>query len=314
MPYQVNTPIDTEEGETAQQGDVRPADAPLSPQGDVVSTDAPLSQTRQVIDDDHLKKMMRNQRLNTFKRNRFRIVTLILIAINVVVFVVEVALSGFHADRSTLSLVNTSTLLQMGAMYAPFVQGVSDFYRFVMPMFLHINILHLGFNMLALYSVGDMLERTLGRGNFIALYFIGGITGNAVSYAYSMYTGSFVVSAGASTSVFALFVAVALLGLMHRTNRRLYSQYSKGMIGIIVVNIVYTLIVPGISISGHLGGALGGLIAMFMLPAKNLRVARGVRIVVAVLWVAALVWLIGALVFGVFPSGLPYTSAMLARG
>ena len=86
------------------------------------------------------------------------------------------------------------------------------------------------------------------------------------------------------------------------------------MIGIIVVNIVYTLIVPGISISGHLGGALGGLIAMFMLPAKNLRVARGVRIVVAVLWVAALVWLIGALVFGVFPSGLPYTSAMLARG
>ena len=54
------------------------------------------------------------------------------------------------------------------------------------------------------------------------------------------------------------------------------------------MNIVYTLLMPSVSLSGHLGGALGGLIAMFMVPAKNLRVPTAVRVVVSVLWIAAL--------------------------
>ena len=51
---------------------------------------------------------------------------------------------------------------------------------------------------------------------------------------------------------------------------------------------------PGISVSGHLGGALGGLIAMFMIPAKNLRVPLPARVVVAVLWVAAMAWVVAS--------------------
>lgn len=58
------------------------------------------------------------------------------------------------------------------------------------------------------------------------------------------------------------------------------------------MNVLYTFVVPSISISGHLGGALGGLIAMFMIPAKSLRVPNPVRIVVGVLWVASLMCLI----------------------
>ena len=65
---------------------------------------------------------------------------------------------------------------------------------------------------------------------------------------------------------------------------------------IIGINVVYTFLVPGISVSGHLGGALGGLIAMFMIPAKNLRVPLPARVVVSVLWVAAMAWVVsGAL-------------------
>ena len=92
-------------------------------------------------------------------------------------------------------------------------------------------------------------------------------------------------------------MAVALLGVLHKGNRRVFAEYSKGMLGpIIGVNVVYTLLVPGISVSGHLGGALGGLVAMFMVPAKNLRVPLPARVVVAVLWVAALAWVVsGAL-------------------
>lgn len=247
----------------------------------------PVGEPRQVIDDEQLKRMMANNRPSFFERNRYRLVTLALIAINVLVFAVEVLLSGMRVD------VSTRTLVDMGAMYAPLIQSPVDLYRFVTPMFLHMDLMHLGFNMVALFSVGEVLERVLGKGNYLALYFIAGITGNAVSYAADVLLGGGpTVSAGASTSVFGLFVAVALLGLLHKGNRSFFAQYSKSMLAVIGVNVAYTLLVPSISVSGHLGGALGGLIAMFMIPAKNLRVPTPVRIVVVVLWVAALVYLL----------------------
>lgn len=249
----------------------------------------PVGEQRNVIDDEQLKRMMASNQPSFFERNRYRMVTLVLIAINVAVFAVEAVLSGMRVNISTMTLVD------MGAMYAPLIQSPVDLYRFVAPMFLHMDLMHLGFNMVALYSVGEVLERVLGKGNYLALYFIAGITGNAVSYAADVLLGAGPsVSAGASTSVFGLFVAVALLGLLHKGNRSFFAQYSKGMLAVIGVNVAYTLLVPSISVSGHLGGALGGLIAMFMIPANNLRVPTAVRIPVAVLWVAALVWLLAS--------------------
>lgn len=261
MPYKVNTPVEGPKG---------------------------------VIDDEQLKRMMAATRPSFLERNRYRLVTLVLIAINVLVYALEVVLSGLNVN------VSTRVLVDMGAMYAPLVQSPLDLYRFVTPMFLHMDLMHLGFNMVALFSVGEVLERVLGRGNFLALYFVGGITGNAVSYLADVLAGGLPsVSAGASTSVFALFVAVALLGVLHKGNRHVFAQYSRSMLAIIGINVVYTFLVPGISVSGHLGGALGGLIAMLMIPAKSLRVPNGVRVVVAVLWVAAMTWVVaGAMGLG----------------
>ena len=245
----------------------------------------PVGGQRPVVDDEQLRRMMSSNRPDFLQRNRFRLVTLALIAVNVLVFATEVLLSGMRFE------VPTPVLVEMGAMYAPLVQA-GELFRLFTPMFLHMDLMHLAFNMVALYSVGEVLERVLGRGNFLLLYFVGGITGNAVSYAADVLLGGGpTVSAGASTSVFGLFVAVALLGVLHKGNRRMFAEYSKGMLGIIGVNVAYTLLVPSISVSGHLGGALGGLVAMFMIPAKNLRVPNAVRIVVAVAWVAALLLL-----------------------
>ena len=260
----------------------------------------PDAPARPVIDDEQLKRMMNANTPGFFERNRFRLVTLVLIALNVIVFAAEAAISLLAGARMGVSLdIPTRVLVDMGAMYAPLVQA-GELFRFVTPMFLHMDLMHLGFNMVALFSVGEVLERVLGRGNFLALYFVGGITGNAVSYMADVLAGGMpTVSAGASTSVFALFVAVALLGVLYKGNRHVFAQYSKSMLTIIGINVVYTFLVPGISVSGHLGGALGGLIAMLMIPAKNLRVPNGVRVVVAVLWIAAMAWVVaGALGLG----------------
>lgn len=245
--------------------------------------------SRRVIDDEALKRMMATSTPSFFQRNRFRMVTIVLIVVNLIVYALEVMLSGFKVDIPSLTLVN------MGAMYAPYITSPLDLFRFVTPMFLHMDVMHLAFNMVALYSVGEVLERVLGKRNFLLLYFIGGITGNAVSYATDVFiTGIPAVSAGASTSVFGLFVAVALLGVLHKGNRSFFAQISKGMLSVIAVNVAYTLLVPSISVSGHLGGALGGLIAMFMIPSKNLRVSNVVRVIVTIVWVGALVALLVA--------------------
>ena len=245
------------------------------------------AESRRVIDDAELKRMMKASKGSFFQRNAYQAVTLLLIAINVAVYAVEAFSSGLHFD------ISSRVLVDMGAMYPPLIQSAGDLCRFITPMFLHLDLMHLAFNMVALYSVGALLEQVLGKANFIALYFIGGITGNVVSYLAGIYLeGGMAISAGASTSVFGLFVATALLGVLHREGRTFFAEYSKGMWGVIAANVAYSFLVPGISISGHLGGALGGAIAMFMLPEYGLKVPNPVRVVVAIAWVAFLGWVL----------------------
>lgn len=245
------------------------------------------AESRRVIDDAELKRMMKASKGSFFQRNAYQAVTLLLIAINVAVYAVEAFSSGLHFG------ISSRVLVDMGAMYPPLIQSTGDLYRFITPMFLHLDLMHLAFNMVALYSVGALLEQVLGKANFIALYFIGGITGNVVSYLAGIYLeGGMAISAGASTSVFGLFVATALLGVLHREGRTFFAEYSKGMWGVIAANVAYSFLVPGISISGHLGGALGGAIAMFMLPEYGLKVPSPVRVVVAIAWAAFLGWVL----------------------
>lgn len=233
---------------------------------------------RQVIDDEQLKRLMKESQPSFMEKYGSCLVTFVLMAICIVVYGIEVLRSGLSTSISSM------VLFDMGAMYAPAVTSFTDWYRFIAPMFLHVDLMHLLFNMAALYSCGVLLERVLGRWNYLLLYFIAGISGNALCYMVDMMTGSYYVSAGASTSIFGLFVAAALLGFLSKYNRKFLISYSKGMLSVIAINILYTFLSPSISISGHLGGALGGLIAMFMIPSKNLNVALIVRIVAWIVW------------------------------
>ena len=116
----------------------------------------PVGGQRPVVDDEQLRRMMSSNRPDFLQRNRFRLVTLALIAVNVLVFATEVLLSGMRFE------VPTPVLVEMGAMYAPLVQA-GELFRLFTPMFLHMDLMHLGFNMVALFSVGEVLER-MARG------------------------------------------------------------------------------------------------------------------------------------------------------
>ncbi|SCE81577.1 rhomboid family intramembrane serine protease [Micromonospora saelicesensis] len=142
--------------------------------------------------------------------------------------------------------------------------GIADgqWYRLVTAMFLHYGVLHLLLNMWALWVLGRSLEANLGRVRFAALYLIAGLGGNVAAYLFSSPRAATV---GASTAVFGLFAALIII------ERKLGRDISR-IIPILVINLVFTLAVPGISIPGHLGGlVVGALMALVLAYAPRSR-------------------------------------------
>lgn len=164
----------------------------------------------------------------------------------------------FLAQMASELFLGVDVLLIYGAkINAAIDQG--QFWRLVTPIFLHGSILHLGFNMYALYVLGPSIERAYGRWLFLALFLVSGIYGNLFSYWLMP-----AVSLGASTAVFGLIAAQAVF--IYR-NRRLYGQRARAMLMNIGVILLINLLIglsPGIDNWGHLGGFLGGLAFAWM--------------------------------------------------
>jgi len=133
--------------------------------------------------------------------------------------------------------------------------GVSDgaWWQLVTSMFTHVDILHIAFNMLALWVLGPQLELALGRVRFLALYLLSGLGGSALVYAASAEFGS---TLGASGAVFGLMAALLVLAVKLRGDVQTILMW-------IGINAAITVLGRGsISWQGHLGGFLGGLALM----------------------------------------------------
>lgn len=171
--------------------------------------------------------------------------TFVLIAINVVMYLVEISSGGGGFSAG----VNNSVAVDLG-LFGPFV-AEGEWYRMVTSGFLHANLFHIGFNMFLLYMLGRLLEPSLGTPRFVLLYFA------------SLLCGSFgallmdpnALTVGASGAVFGLFGAGFLLARERGMNAL------AGELGLlIVINLVFSFTVRGISAGGHLGGLIGGAI------------------------------------------------------
>jgi membrane associated rhomboid family serine protease len=141
----------------------------------------------------------------------------------------------------------------LGTIYT----GIDDgsFYRLFTAMFVHYGIFHLLMNMYALWFLGRQLESVLGPVRFLALYLLAGFGGNVAAYLVSDVRGDVGATAGASTAVFGLFAAFFVI------LRRLGRDTSQ-VVTLLVVNLVITFVLPGISWAGHLGGLItGGVVA-----------------------------------------------------
>jgi membrane associated rhomboid family serine protease len=208
-------------------------------------------------------------------------ITNVLIAICVGVYVIGVALSG---AGSVIEGATEKVMIKLGAEQ-PFLIASGQYWRLFTSIFLHFGILHLALNMYALFIIGNVVESELGRIRYLALFLVTGWFSSAIAY---WLTPPFVavqggltlqISAGASGAIFGLFGAFLAYNYRRR-HLAFYANRMRQMLMLIVLNIVFTFAIPGISWQAHVGGLVAGLIAGYAaLDGFGPRISRTVALV-----------------------------------
>ena len=176
-------------------------------------------------------------------------VTSLLIAVNTALLAVSYAWGAPAHD---------AVLRRMGANIGADVRS-GEVYRLFASAFLHANVVHLGFNMLALWSLGPFLETLLGRRRYVVLYAASALGGALAS----TWFGGDRWSVGASGAIFGLMGAGIGLALRPRglLPDVVVAAMKRRAIGPLVVNLIYSLS-PGVDMLAHVGGGIVGALLM----------------------------------------------------
>lgn len=218
-------------------------------------------------------------------------VTYALIGVNVAVFLAGIVLSqlaGTGGRGRGLGGGGGLSLAQLGGLYGPAI-AAGQWWRIFTAGFLHANLLHLGFNMAALFVLGQLVEVSLGRFAYTVLYF----TALVASSLGALMLSPDALTVGASGAIFGLMGAV----VVGQRSARIGGG-AGSMVVWLVINLVFTLSVPGISIGGHLGGLVGGVVCgVLLFGLRRWRPSRGAALTVCVLLgiacIGASLWIAG---------------------
>lgn len=204
--------------------------------------------------------------------------TRILMGINVLVFILMTVSGGSE---------NISNLVRFQAMNKVLVfQG--EWWRMFCAIFIHIGIFHLLMNMYFLNSIGGIFESLYGSRNFLIIYILTGLMGNLLTYAFGDIN---TVSAGASTALYGL-IGLALGIMLNYRDNDILMQFGRSFLPIVVINVIYSFMMPGIGITGHLGGLLGGFILAGAFPIMNMDISSTTRLISIVAFVAIAIGLV----------------------
>jgi membrane associated rhomboid family serine protease len=180
--------------------------------------------------------------------------TYALIAINAVVFLAE--------GSFTLSGQPAGKVYEEGALFGS-IRGIptlgvahGQWWRIVTSGFMHENLIHIGFNMWVLYYLGMMLEPALGRLKFGTIYAVSLLTGSFGALLVTPHSPT----VGASGAIFGLMGAAAV-----EMRARQIPLMQSGVGGLILLNLIISFTLPGISWGGHIGGLIGGTVAALMI-------------------------------------------------
>jgi membrane associated rhomboid family serine protease len=180
-------------------------------------------------------------------------VTMGLIVVNVFMYLLEIATGSGGLNGANGSIVGNLALIGNRGPLVDIGVANGEYWRLITGGFLHASILHIAFNMYLLWILGQLLEPAIGSVRF------------AVIYGTSLLAGSFgalllepqAVTVGASGAIFGLMGA-AFFEMRHRG----MNPFESGIGFLIVINLVLGLFINNISIGGHVGGLVGGALAI----------------------------------------------------
>ena len=190
-------------------------------------------------------------------RNRIPPVTAVLIAANIILFLLIEIVSG--------STEKSSVLIRWGAAYVPLVRG-GQWWRLPAAMFLHAGIRHLLNNMLVLYVMGIHLEYLLGSIKYTALYFAGGLAAGYISLRWYESVGKAAVFVGASGAIFA--VIGGLLWIIIRNKGRADGLSLRQMLIMLAFSLYLGLVDGSVSNISHISGLIAGFVICILIYRK----------------------------------------------
>lgn len=223
-------------------------------------------------------------------------VTNVLVAINVIVFLAETA-TGTSLGGVT-NLANAGTLYSKGLLAGPYITQSHEYYRLLTSGFLHDGLLHILFNMWFLWIMGRLLEPAIGKLNFVVVYFVALFAGSFGALLFEPLAGTVGASGACFGILGALMVVAYYRGIL---------IWQSGLGITLLINIIFSLSITGISIGGHIGGFVGGaacgwLIVQFGERRRMPAAALAGCAVVAVISVALALAVAGSQ--GLTPNGL----------
>lgn len=184
------------------------------------------------------------------------------------VFIATVILVVFGAEMYTGAWRNGNLLPGMGSIVPVLVFQKGEYWRLLTAMFLHGGVVHLVFNLIALWQLGRLYEMLFGTKRFVLVYFV---TGIIASIASLLHMHPYSSSVGASGAVFGILGA--LIFSIRRSPRFRHERWARGVVQQlvfwIVVNIVIGFTIPQIDMAAHIGGLIAGLVLGATLPQKQ---------------------------------------------
>ncbi len=202
-----------------------------------------------ITEDINQKNQVDAKRANEVFEMKKPYITYILIALNIFIYLFF-TFFGKYDD-----------VINDFALYGPFVR-LGEYYRLLSCVFLHANIIHLALNCYALYILGPQLESYMGRWKYLLIYLFSGVIGSLLSITMN----SSVVSIGASGAIFGVMGGLLYFGYHYRLY--LGNVLKSQLVPLIIVNLFYGFLVPGIDNFAHIGGLIGGVLMTSLVGVK----------------------------------------------
>ena len=186
------------------------------------------------------------------KRDKYMMLTNILIAINLLVFLISAWIS------KNIFNIDIYTLIIMGAKVNSLIDK-GQVWRLITCAFIHGGLIHIFFNMYALKILGPEIEYVYGKIKYLVIYLLSAIAASIFSYIF----GPQSVSVGASGAIFGLFGAMLIFGIKHR--KQMGKAYMMNILQVIFVNVIIGISSSNIDNAAHFGGLIvGALIALLL--------------------------------------------------